>query len=156
MRQKILITAQTLMVILLASPLQASDTESTGFITAASSAETTAAVTSNALVGDVKRGAKVFLRCRVCHRLTDQPQPLLGPNLNDLFGRAAGTDDTFQHYSNALKTANFVWTEEKLDAWLRDPNGFLPGNKMSFTGIIKEQDRKDLIVFLKNATISDQ
>ncbi len=103
--------------------------------------------------GDIKRGANIYRRCRVCHHLTAQKPPLKGPNLAGLFSRKVGTDASFQLYSSALKTADFVWSAEKLDAWLKSPTAFLPGNKMAFSGIRKAEDRKDLIAFLKNATI---
>ncbi len=102
------------------------------------------------LEGDATRGRKVFYRCRACHRLSPKATPLLGPSLGRLFGRRAGSLPQYGRYSEALKSAGFAWTEEKLDAWLRDPNGFLPGNRMSFAGIRSAQDRKDLIAYLRD------
>ncbi len=102
------------------------------------------------LEGDAARGRKVFYRCRACHRLSPKAPPLLGPPIGRLFGRRAGTLPQYGRYSEALKTAGFAWTEEKLDAWLKDPNGFLPGNRMSFAGIRSARDRKDLIAYLRS------
>ncbi|RMF11790.1 MAG: cytochrome c family protein [Alphaproteobacteria bacterium] len=102
------------------------------------------------LKGDPERGRKVFYRCRSCHRLSAKAAQLLGPPLGRLFGRRAGSLPQYGRYSAALKLAGFAWTEEKLDAWLKDPNGFLPGNRMSFAGIRSPQDRRDLIAYLRS------
>lgn len=99
--------------------------------------------------GDPERGRKVFYRCQSCHRIAPAASPLLGPNLGRLFGRRAGGLPGYAGYSRALKEAGFVWTEEQLDAWLKDPSGFLPGNRMPFAGVRSPQDRADLIAYLR-------
>ncbi len=99
--------------------------------------------------GDPERGRKVFYRCQSCHRIAPQASPLLGPNLGRLFGRRAGSLPGYAGYSRALKEAGFVWTEERLDAWLKDPAGFLPGNRMPFAGVRSARDRADLIAYLR-------
>lgn len=99
--------------------------------------------------GDPERGRKVFYRCQGCHRLAPDAPALLGPNLGRLFGRPAGSVPGYAGYSAALKGAGFVWTEERLDAWLKDPAGFLPGNRMPFAGVRSAQDRADLIAYLR-------
>ncbi|SDD57568.1 MULTISPECIES: c-type cytochrome [Kordiimonas] len=102
--------------------------------------------------GDATKGKRLFNRCKACHNLTASDRAKLGPNLDNLFGRTAGTSESFTRYSKALTEAGFVWTEEKLDAWLTSPKTFLPGNKMQFAGLRKEQDRKDLMAYLRDAT----
>lgn len=102
--------------------------------------------------GDATKGKRLFNRCKACHNLTASDRAKLGPNLDNLFGRQAGTSESFTRYSKALTEADFVWTEEKLDAWLTSPRTFLPGNKMQFAGLRKEQDRKDLMAYLRDAT----
>ncbi len=99
--------------------------------------------------GDADRGRKVFYRCQSCHRIAPEASSLLGPNLGRLFGRRAGSLPGYAGYSRALKDAGFVWTEERLDAWLRDPAGFLPGNRMPFAGVRSARDRADLIAYLR-------
>ncbi len=105
--------------------------------------------------GDVAKGKRVFNRCKACHNLTAAPRTRIGPNLDNIFGRTAGTSETFKRYSKALKGASFVWTEEKLDQWLLAPRTFLPGNKMAFAGLKKAEQRRDLIAYLRTATIAD-
>jgi cytochrome c len=45
-----------------------------------------------------------------------------------------------------------VWSEQTLDAWITDPKAFIPGNRMTFAGVLDDQARGDLIAFLKDAT----
>ena len=104
--------------------------------------------------GDAAKGKRVFFKCRACHNLTGDKRPKTGPNLDNLFGRVAGTAENFPRYSKVLKEAGFVWTEEKLDQWLVAPKTFLPGNRMAFAGIAKEQDRRDLMAYLREATVA--
>ncbi|RMF67999.1 MAG: cytochrome c family protein [Alphaproteobacteria bacterium] len=100
--------------------------------------------------GDPERGRKIFYRCQSCHRIAPQASPLLGPNLGRLFGRRAGSLPGYAGYSRALREAGFIWTEERLDAWLKDPAGFLPGNRMPFAGVRSARDRADLIAYLRS------
>ncbi|GAB4143544.1 MAG: hypothetical protein Tsb0016_12690 [Sphingomonadales bacterium] len=103
--------------------------------------------------GDAEKGRMVFNRCRACHVLSaDAPQRPTGPHLGGIFGRQTAADPNFPRYSAALREADFAWTEQKLDQWLANPRGFLPGNKMAFAGLRNEQDRKDLIAYLRQAT----
>lgn len=98
--------------------------------------------------GDAVKGKRVYMRCQACHTLT-AGQHRLGPSLANLFGQKAGSIAGFTRYSNALKEADFVWTEAALDEWLASPKAFLPGNKMPFAGLSNAQDRKDLLAYLR-------
>lgn len=102
---------------------------------------------------DVARGAKIFGACAACHSLRPDEQ-LTGPSLAGVFGRRAGTVKGFGRYSEALRKADVVWEERTLDAWIADPQKFLPGNLMTFPGIRDGGQRADLIAFLKNPNAS--
>ncbi len=97
---------------------------------------------------DAQRGAKLFPQCAACHTL-EPGRNLTGPSLANLFGRKAGTVPGFLRYSDALKRSGVEWNEATLDAWLKDPAKFMPGNGMTFAGIGNEQARRDLIAFLR-------
>lgn len=101
--------------------------------------------------GDPERGARAFRACAACHSL-QADRHMTGPSLAGLWGRRAGTVEGFTRYSKALEAADLVWNEETLDAWLADPAGFLPGNRMIYQGVKDDQARADLIAFLKAAT----
>ena len=71
---------------------------------------------------------------------------ILGPSLAGLIGRKAGSEAGY-NYSPALKQANIVWDAKTLDAYLSDPQKFIPGNKMPFPGLKTDHDRADIIAF---------
>ncbi len=89
--------------------------------------------------------------CLACHSLNAGGPNMIGPNLYGFFGRGVGGVDNYS-YSDALETADFVWTPHALDAWLQEPAGFLPGNRMTYAGVPDETDRRDLIAFLLATT----
>ncbi len=111
----------------------------------------TASYAAIAETGDAIKGKRLFNRCKACHNLTASVRTRLGPNLDGLFGKKAGTATNYK-YSKALIEADIIWTEQTIEEWLKKPNAFLPGNKMTFAGMRKQQDRKDLIAFLKQST----
>ena len=100
---------------------------------------------------DPERGELLALSCRVCHTFRSGEGHLVGPNLSGLFGRPAASAPGFE-YSAALQTAGLVWTPDELDAWLAEPDGFLPGNNMPFAGFNSGSDRRDLLAYLMRVT----
>ena len=101
--------------------------------------------------GDALRGARAFSSCIACHTL-EQDRHLTGPSLAGVWGRKAGSVETYRRYSEQLKRSAVVWSEGTLDAWLRDPQKLIPGNQMQFAGLPDERARADLIAFLKAAS----
>ena len=104
--------------------------------------------------GNPEEGAEVFKKCRACHDVGPEAKNKVGPVLNDIVGRKAGTIEGFT-YSEANKAAGgkgLTWTEDVLLKYLENPLVFMPGTKMAFAGLKDEQDRKDLIAFLKKHT----
>jgi cytochrome c len=101
--------------------------------------------------GNPEEGAEVFKKCRACHDVGPEAKNKVGPLLNDIIGRHAGTIEGFA-YSDANKTAGgkgLTWTEDVLFKYLENPIAFMPGTKMAFAGLKDAQDRKDLIAYLK-------
>lgn len=91
-------------------------------------------------------GARVYNQCKACHSL-DAGVNRVGPSLAGIGGRAAGTAEGFR-FSDAMKDSGIVWTEETLDAYLADPRGNIPGNRMAFRGIRNEEQREAVIEYL--------
>ncbi len=99
----------------------------------------------------MERGAKLFKRCKACHTLEDGGRNKVGPNLWDIWGNKAASREGFA-YSKALIAADITWNDETFDAYIKKPNAFVPGTRMSFVGIKKDQDRADLLLYLKAET----
>ena len=86
---------------------------------------------------DAGRGKALFGQCKRCHQVGGGAEHRIGPHLNDVFGRAAGSLVNYR-YSQAMKAAGaggLVWAEATLDAFLSDPHAFVPSSRMSFAGI---------------------
>jgi cytochrome c len=101
--------------------------------------------------GDATRGARFYRACVACHSL-EPDKNMSGPSLAGVWDRKVGTLASFPRYSPALKSSGLVWDKESLNAWLKDPRSFIPGNRMTFPGIADARTRADLIAFLKQAT----
>lgn len=108
----------------------------------------TAAAAGSALAQDAAEGEEVFKKCRACHQVGENAKNVVGPKLNGLFGRKAGTIEGF-NYSEANKASGVTWTEDMFAKYIADPKAAMPGNKMAFAGIKDEKDVKDLTAFLK-------
>jgi len=101
--------------------------------------------------GDAENGKDIFKACRPCHQVGPAAKNGIGPALNGMVGRTAGTIAGFV-YSDANKeagTKGLVWTEDNLFKYLENPAAYMPGNKMTYAGIKDEANRRDLIAYLK-------
>jgi cytochrome c len=97
--------------------------------------------------GDPAAGEKAFVVCRACHQVGPTARAMIGPSLNGIVGRKAGTYPDYQ-YSEANKNSGLTWTPEQLDIYLAAPQKVVPRTKMVFPGIKEEQKRKDVIAYL--------
>lgn len=98
--------------------------------------------------GDPAAGEKVFMKCKVCHQIGDTAKNMVGPVLTGVVGRKAGTYPGY-NYSEANKNSGITWDEATLDTYLTNPKAKVPGTKMIFPGLPKEEDRKNVIAYLK-------
>ena len=99
------------------------------------------------LEGDAEAGAAVFKKCASCHAVGPDAKNKVGPILNGVFGREAGTLEGYK-YSKAMLAADTTWDEETLSEFLADPRKALKGTKMSFRGLKKEDDLENVIAYL--------
>ena len=83
-------------------------------------------------------------RCGGCHALDRDKE---GPRLRGVYGRVAGSLDSFQ-YSDALKKSKITWTDERLDKWLTDTEKLVPDNDMAFR-VERPEERSEIIAYLK-------
>ncbi len=103
-----------------------------------------------ATAADAEAGKKVFRKCKACH-VVDAAKNKVGPNLVGIFGRTAGAVEGFK-YSDAMKSSGIVWDDETIAAYMKDPKGYIPKNRMAFAGLKKEADIANLLAYLKEAT----
>lgn len=100
----------------------------------------------------IAEGEKVFKKCSACHQVGDGATNRVGPVLNGVMGRAAGSVEGFK-YSDALQTMaadGLVWTDETLTAFLANPRGYMKGTKMSFAGLKKDEDLAAISAYLSS------
>ena len=101
--------------------------------------------------GDADKGAKIYKKCAVCHQVGQGAKNRVGPQLNGIFGRVAGTVDGVKYSESMTRMGNdgLVWTTETLDAYIENPRALVSKTRMSFRGIKDEQDRSDLMAYLR-------
>lgn len=99
---------------------------------------------------DAAAGERVFKKCASCHSFEAGAGHKVGPNLYGVVGRAIGSADGYS-YSDALSGHGGTWTPEELASFLESPSDFAPGNKMTFRGLSKPEDRAEVIVYLQSA-----
>ncbi|HEV8028862.1 MAG TPA: cytochrome c family protein [Stellaceae bacterium] len=106
------------------------------------------AAPSMALAQDADAGAQVFAKCRICHQVGETAKIAVGPVLNGVVGRKAGTFPGYS-YSAANKDSGITWDEPTLKEYLKNPRAKVPGTKMIFPGLPNDQDISNVIAYLK-------
>ena len=104
--------------------------------------------TGSARAQDTAAGERVFQQCRACHQVGENAKNALGPVLNGLFGRAAGTVEGYA-YTPANKNSGLTWDEPTFREYIKDPKAKIPGTKMVYPGLKDEGRITDLIAYLK-------
>jgi cytochrome c len=107
-----------------------------------------ASMTPGAFAQDVAAGEKSFLKCRACHQVGETAKNGVGPVLNGLIGRKAGTVAGY-NYSDANKNSGLTWDEATFKEYIKNPKAKIPGTKMIFAGIANEKEIEDLVAYLK-------
>jgi cytochrome c len=102
---------------------------------------------------DVARGETQFKKCAACHSIDQGGANGIGPNLHGIMGAQVAAKSGFG-YSDALKGKGGQWDWDAMSQWLHNPRGYVPGNKMSFAGLSKPQDRADVMAYLNAQSAS--
>lgn len=100
---------------------------------------------------DADAGRSLFRKCAACHALKPGPPMRAGPHLDGVVGRVIGSLPDYS-YNASLRSAGRaggVWTEDRLSRFIQDPRAMFPDTKMNFAGIAQEQQRRDLIAYLR-------
>lgn len=104
---------------------------------------------ATAMAGDVDTGSKTFRKkCMGCHTADKGGANRTGPNLWGIVGKAKGASKGYR-YSKNMSALGGVWTTEEISAFIAGPRTFLPDTKMTFPGLKSEQDRADVLAYLK-------
>lgn len=101
--------------------------------------------------GDVAAGETAFKKCMACHAVGEGAKNKVGPVLNDVFGRTAGTLEGFKYSPAMIKAGEegLVWTHETLTEFLAKPKDFVKGTKMTFAGFPDPEDVANVIAYLQ-------
>jgi cytochrome c len=92
--------------------------------------------------------------CRTCHTPREGDNRL-GPHLHKIVGRKAGSLPNYG-YSSAMKSADFVWDEAKLNRFIANPDEIVPGNNMKpYGGLASADDRAKILAFLRSLTTGE-
>ena len=104
---------------------------------------------------NAEAGKAIFNKCAICHTSDKGAANKVGPNLWGIVGAITARHEEFK-YSDAMKkrhTDGKVWSYEELYRYLYSPKQFVPGTKMAFAGLKKDDERANLISYLR--TLSD-
>lgn len=105
------------------------------------------ALPAHALAQDPEAGKTIFKKCAACHAVGPGAKNKVGPHLNGLNGRAAGSVEGFK-YSDAMKNSGITWDQATFAEYIANPKERIPGNKMIFAGTKDEIDRDDLFAYV--------
>ena len=97
---------------------------------------------------DLAAGEQSFKKCLPCHAVGEGAANKVGPQLNGLEGKKAGTDPNYS-YSDSNKNSGLVWSEAVFKEYIKNPMGQMPGTKMAFPGIRNETEINNLWAYLK-------
>lgn len=116
----------------------------------------TAAVEGSGVAGllaqaDPTAGEAAARKCVACHSFEAGGPNKIGPVLHNVVGRDVASVEGFS-YSGALQEKEGVWDYQALDAFLSNPREWAPGTKMAFAGVKKDEERADLIAYLRTVT----
>jgi cytochrome c len=104
---------------------------------------------------DAAAGEKTFAQCRACHQIGPTAKNAVGPVLNGIIGRKAGTVEGY-NYTPANKNSGITWDEATFAEYIKDPKAKVPGTKMVYAGLKDEQRIKDLLAYLKQFDAAGQ
>lgn len=108
--------------------------------------------------GDPENGERIFAQCSGCHQVGQGAVDRIGPQLNNIFDRSAGTAEGFR-YSAGLERAaagGLTWDYETLDSFIENPRSLVSKTRMSFRGLSDQQDRDDLLAYLRQFSASPE
>lgn len=104
--------------------------------------------TTASIAQDAAAGEKIFAVCKACHQVGETAKNAVGPVLNGIIGRKAGTYAGYA-YSDVNKNSGLTWDEPTFREYIKDPRAKIPGTKMIYAGLKDELKISDLFDYLK-------
>jgi cytochrome c len=104
----------------------------------------------------VEKGQATAKQCGACHTFEKGGPNRVGPNLYDIVGHERGTGRNGFNFSQAMKSKGGTWTYDELNKFLTNPRGYIPGTNMTFAGLSRDQQRADVIAYLRTLSDSPQ
>lgn len=105
------------------------------------------AATAGAQDANIADGQKSFAKCRPCHQIGEGAKNIVGPELNGIVGRKAGSVAGY-NYSDANRKSGLIWDEATIKEYMRNPRAKVPGTRMAFAGITRESEINNLFAYL--------
>lgn len=101
---------------------------------------------------DLAKGEKIAKKCVSCHSFEQGGANKTGPNMWGIMGSKPGTRVASYNYSDAMKSfgSDHVWDYETMYAFLENPKGIVKGTSMAYAGIRKQDQRIQLIAYLRS------
>ncbi|GGD33520.1 c-type cytochrome [Sinisalibacter lacisalsi] len=103
-------------------------------------------------LGDAEEGAKAYRQCASCHQVGEGAKHRVGPHLNGIFGRRAGSMEDYTRYSKGLMREGvdgLFWDLRTLDAYIENPKALVSDTRMAFRGIKDAEERADVLAYLR-------
>ena len=109
------------------------------------------ALTSPVIAGDLEKGEKTFIKCKVCHTV-EKDVSKIGPSLYGVFGRKSGSLESFPNYSDSMKSADIIWDDKAIREFLKAPRTYIANTKMIFIGIKNDEEIDNLLAYLRSVS----
>jgi cytochrome c len=99
---------------------------------------------------DVAAGEAKTAACKSCHIFDASGANNIGPGLYGVVGRKPGSHPGFSYSSGMMAFAakTPVWDYDHLYMFLKGPQAYIDGTKMTFVGLKQPQDRINVIAYL--------
>jgi cytochrome c len=101
---------------------------------------------------DIGAGERVARRCASCHTFEEGGRDGTGPHLWGVMGRDVAEVDAF-NYSQAMEEyaeGGTQWGYQNMYDYLENPRGYVPGTAMSFAGLRDQEDRVNIIAYMRS------
>jgi cytochrome c len=127
--------------------MKGTDMKSNSLLTLVAGVAFSALAGSAFAAGDPAAGEKTFAKCKACHQIGETAKNAVGPELNGVDGRKAGSVEGY-NFSEPMKASGITWGADSFKEFIKNPKAKVPGTKMVFQGLPVEKDAEDVWAYL--------